>query len=109
LVTPRVWPLRVSISCPVCASHTFTSPQNLPVFLSTAPPLPEVMRLPSALNATLVTALVCALRVSISCPVCPSHTFTAPSPPPPPLPPPPRPFPSPRARTPPLRPPWGPP
>ena len=33
------------------------------------------MRLPSGLNATLITALVCPLRVSSSWPVAASHTF----------------------------------
>ena len=32
--------------------------------------------MPSGLNATLVTALVCPLSVSISWPVAASHTFT---------------------------------
>jgi hypothetical protein len=58
------------VSCPVCASHTFTRPS----------PLPEAMRLPSGLNATLVTEPMCPLRVRVSCPVCASHTFTRPSP-----------------------------
>src|SRR5262245_1827893 len=34
------------------------------------------MRLPSAENATLLTAQVCPWRVSTSCPVCASHIFT---------------------------------
>src|SRR4051812_16410884 len=37
--------------------------------------LPETMRLPSGLNATLVTLFVCPLRVRTSFPVCASHTL----------------------------------
>src|SRR5207245_5985405 len=66
LLTPPVCPLRVSDSCLVCASHTFTVWSVLP----------ETMRLPSAENDTLLTQPVCPLRVSVSCPVCASHTFT---------------------------------
>src|SRR5713101_819895 len=49
------------------ASHTFTVPSLLP----------EAMRLLSAENATLMTALVCPLRARRSCPGCASHTLTA--------------------------------
>src|SRR5262249_44134712 len=56
----------VRVSCPVCASHTVTVWSLLP----------DTIRLPSAENATLLTVLVCPLRVSASCPVCASHTFT---------------------------------
>ena len=37
--------------------------------------LPETIRLPSGLNATLVTALVCPRRVIASCPVLGSQIF----------------------------------
>src|SRR5438552_3396058 len=60
-----VCPWRVSVSCPVCASHTFTSPG----LFSQCSPLPDTIRLPSGENATLRTRLVCPLRVSASCPV----------------------------------------
>ena len=45
LLTPPVCPLRVRVSCPVAASHTFTVPSQLA----------EASRLPSGLNATLET------------------------------------------------------
>ena len=48
------------------ASHTFTVWSSLPV----------TMRLPSGLNATLMTPSVCPLRESSSWPVSASHTFT---------------------------------
>ena len=51
---------------PVSASHTFTVLSQLPL----------TMRLPSGLNATLLTRLVCPLRVSVSVPLSASHTFT---------------------------------
>ena len=69
LVTPPVCPLRVRVSWPVAASHTFT-------VLS---PLAEASRWPSGLNATLLTSSVCPLRVRVSWPVAASHTFTVPS------------------------------
>ena len=59
LLTQPVCPLRVRISWPVAASHTFTVLSQLPV----------AMRLPSGLNATLLTRPVCPLRVRISWPV----------------------------------------
>ena len=52
---PPVCPLRVSVSWPVAASHTFT----------VRSPLAEASRLPSGLNATLMTP-VCPLRVRVS-------------------------------------------
>src|SRR5262249_5323496 len=64
----RVWPLRVRVYCPVCASHTLT----------VVSALPEARRLPSGENATLQTTWVCPLRVRVSLPVCASHTFTSP-------------------------------
>ena len=51
---------------PVPASQTFTVPSSLA----------EASRLPSGLNATLMTSPVCPLRVRVSCPVPASHTFT---------------------------------
>ena len=65
----RVCPLRVRVSCPVAASHSFTVPS----------PLAEASRLPSGLNATSQTPLVCPLKVSVSCPIRASHTLTVPS------------------------------
>src|SRR5262249_55633367 len=67
-----VCPLKVNISFPVCASHSFPPPVS-------GLPLVEAMRLPSGENATLKTYPVCPLRVSASCPVCASHTFTSPN------------------------------
>src|SRR4051812_29509953 len=61
----EVAPFRERGYCPVCASHTFTSPGPLP---KRSPP-PEAMRLPSGENFTLQIPLVCPLRVSVSCPV----------------------------------------
>jgi hypothetical protein len=58
------------VSCPVCASHSFT-------VLSTPP---EAMCLSSGLKHTLVTPAVCPLRVRASCPVWASQTFTVWSP-----------------------------
>src|SRR5262249_59475017 len=51
---------------PRLASQTFTFPSKLPL----------TRRLPSALTATLLTACVCAVSVSVSAPVTASHTFT---------------------------------
>ena len=51
-------PLRVRVSWPVAASQTFTVPSTLA----------EAIRLPSGLNATLLTPSVCPLRVRISSP-----------------------------------------
>src|SRR5262249_53933759 len=45
LVTQFAWPLRLRVSRPVCASHTFTVPSLLPL----------ARRRPSVLKATLVT------------------------------------------------------
>src|SRR5262245_57569119 len=70
LCTSQVCPLRSRVCCPVCASHTFTSPG-----LTGTPP-PETIRLPSGENATLWTQCLCPWRVSCSCPVCASHTFS---------------------------------
>src|SRR5262245_40829570 len=76
LRTASVCPLRVRVSCPVCASHTFTSQGVYCLLFSSHLPLPEAIRLPSAENATHKTWPVCPLRVRASCPVCASHTFT---------------------------------
>src|SRR5437588_538662 len=54
------------VSVPLSASQTFT----------VMSPLPLTMRLPSGLNATLVTWFLCPLRVSVSVPLSASQTFT---------------------------------
>ena len=51
---------------PLSASHTFTVLSSLPL----------TMRLPSGLNATLLTQPVCPLRVRVSLPLSASQTFT---------------------------------
>src|SRR5262249_6793930 len=76
LWTRSVWPLRVRISSPVPASHTFTSPG----LLDSPPALAS--RLPSGLKTTLKTSPPGPLRVKGSLPEVLSHTFTVPDQPP---------------------------
>src|SRR5262249_51791801 len=78
LWTSPVCPLRVWISCPERASHTFTSPG----VSGGSPLLPATMRCPLGQNAMLQTPLVGPLRESSSRPECASHTFTLSSSPP---------------------------
>ena len=81
-MTLRVWPSSVSVSCPVAASHTLTV-RSQPA---------EARRLPSGLNAKLVTpgldvtlltpglkAFPCPVRMREACPVAAFHTLTGPS------------------------------
>src|SRR5204862_475955 len=73
-VTDALWPLRERSSVPFTASHTFASPNHLSWLSFPAPPVRR--RLPSGDQHTLLTPLVCPLRVSASCPVAASHTTT---------------------------------
>ena len=66
LTTAAVCPLRVRISWPVSASHTFTVLSRLPV----------TMRLPSGLNATLSTQPRVSLEGEQFLARLASHTFT---------------------------------
>ena len=64
------------IACVSLEGENFGALVRVPHLHRLVPTLPLTMRLPSGLNATLVTSAVCPLRASVSVPLSASHTFT---------------------------------